>query len=226
MPRATETSLLLSLDDEPWRPSQRLFSLAVEIAALAPRIVHRQLDARATGARWFDTFPGEHYHLLTALSAIIEPAVIWEFGTDTGMSALALCEGYAAAEIFTVDVDAWHTKPNTLLRCEDFAGAGSPGSITQIVGDMTSPRLFAEFQACIAEAEIIFVDGPKDGRTEAMFLAMLAVVPFDRNPLVVFDDIRVLNMIDVWRGIQRPKMDLTSFGHFTGTGIVDWQILQ
>jgi predicted O-methyltransferase YrrM len=225
MPRATETSLLLSLDDEPWRPSQRLFSLCVEIAALVPRIVHRQLDARATtGPRWYETFPGEHYHLLTALSAIVEPAVIWEFGTDTGMSALALCEGYAAAQIFTVDVDAWHTRHQTLLRCEDFAGAS--GTITQLVADMTSPALFAEFGECMAEAEIIFVDGPKDGRTEKRFLELLATVPFHRHPLVIFDDTRVLNMVDVWRGIHRPKMDLTSFGHFTGTGIVDWQILQ
>jgi predicted O-methyltransferase YrrM len=223
MPRAAEPSVLLSLDDEPWRPSMRLFSLAVEIAALTPRIVHRRLEARAgTGPRWFETFPGEHYHLLTALAAILEPHVIWEFGTDTGMSALALSEGFAAAEIFTVDIDPWQSKSEPLLRTEDV----TDGSITQLVGNMASPELFAELGSCMAEADLIFVDGPKDGRTEARFLELLATVPFNRQPIVMFDDIRVINMAHVWRGIARPKMDLTSFGHFTGTGLVDWRVLQ
>ena len=29
-------------------------------------------------------------------------------------------------------------------------------------------------------------------------------------------------MLRTWRGIERPKFDATSFGHFTGTGLVDW----
>jgi len=40
--------------------------------------------------------------------------------------------------------------------------------------------------------------------------------------LVVFDDIRQWNMLKIWRDITRPKIDLTSFGHWTGTGIIDW----
>jgi hypothetical protein len=29
-------------------------------------------------------------------------------------------------------------------------------------------------------------------------------------------------MLGVWRGIARPKLDLTSFGHGSGTGLVRW----
>jgi len=28
-------------------------------------------------------------------------------------------------------------------------------------------------------------------------------------------------MIDFWRSIRSPKFDATSFGHFSGTGVVD-----
>jgi hypothetical protein len=43
---------------------------------------------------------------------------------------------------------------------------------------------------------------------------------------LVFDDIRIWNMLRIWREIVRPKLDLTSFGHWTGTGIVDWTAIQ
>jgi len=57
---------------------------------------------------------------------------------------------------------------------------------------------------------------------ERRFLELLGAVQFRTPPIVVVDDIRVINMIEVWRGIARPKMDLTSYGHHTGTGLVDW----
>ena len=40
--------------------------------------------------------------------------------------------------------------------------------------------------------------------------------------IVMFDDIRMWNMIKIWRDIKRSKMDLTSFGHWSGTGMVHW----
>jgi len=39
---------------------------------------------------------------------------------------------------------------------------------------------------------------------------------------VIFDDIRDLNMLQFWRDIAPPKLDLSSFGHWTGTGLVRW----
>jgi len=39
---------------------------------------------------------------------------------------------------------------------------------------------------------------------------------------VLFDDIRLWNMLDIWRSIDFPKLDLTSFGHWSGTGVVQW----
>jgi hypothetical protein len=37
-----------------------------------------------------------------------------------------------------------------------------------------------------------------------------------------FGDIRVLDMIENWRRLNRPKLGVTSFGHWSGTGLLDW----
>jgi predicted O-methyltransferase YrrM len=218
--RHSEPSLLLSLDDEPWQPSARLLKLAAELARTAPGIVHPLLASRSgAGPRWYEQFPGEHYHLLTALCRLLRPSVVWEFGTDTGMSTLALLEGLGpSALLFTVDIDPWESKNGAWLVDADFAS----GHVRQLVSDMSAPELFADHKEIIAGAELIFVDGPKDGAAEDLFLEHLSEIAFRRSPIVVFDDIRLMNMVNVWRGIARPKMDLTSFGHWSGTGLVDW----
>ena len=218
--RHAEPTVICSMDDEPWRPNERLFDLAARVAADSPSVEHPLLRAR-TGAspRWFEVFPGEHYHLLTASCRILEPRVVWEFGTDSGMGTVALSEGMGTdGKIYTVDIDPWTTKKGPWVAAEDFAS----GRIVQVVSDMKDAALFASHAEQLADADLIFVDGPKDGFTESAFLERLMRVQFRTHPIVIFDDIRLMTMLMVWRGIQRPKMDLTSFGHWSGTGLVDW----
>jgi hypothetical protein len=135
------------------------------------------------------------------------------------MSTVALLECLGAGgKIYTVDIDSWESKQRPWLLADDFGS----GRVTQAISDMKAADLFGRYGDSMAEAELVFVDGPKDGSTEAAFLDLLATVPFRRNPIIVFDDIRLMNMVYIWRGIQRPKMDMTSFGHWSGTGLVDW----
>jgi len=42
-----------------------------------------------------------------------------------------------------------------------------------------------------------------------------------KRRFLFLDDIQFLSEILLWRSIQSPKVDLTSFGHFTGSGLVD-----
>jgi hypothetical protein len=37
----------------------------------------------------------------------------------------------------------------------------------------------------------------------------------------MFDDTRLWSMLRFWRQLPYPKMDLTSFGHWSGTGLVE-----
>lgn len=218
--RHAEPTMVLSLDDEPWRPSQRLFELAAQISVNAPKISHPYLSKRQGGGpRWYEVFPGEHYHLLTVLCQLLRPGVVWEFGTDTGMGTVALLEGLnETAKVYTVDIDSWMSKTGLWLTPHDFVS----GRLTQVISDMKAPDLFVRYRDAMADAELLFVDGPKDGFTEAAFLEQLATVPFRHSPIIVFDDIRLMNMLAIWRSIHHPKMDLTSFAHWSGTGLIDW----
>jgi hypothetical protein len=67
---------------------------------------------------------------------------------------------------------------------------------------------------------MFFIDASKDGTTERKLLANLETIPFRKPPLLVFDDIRLMNMVPIWRGLKYPKLDVTSFGHWSGTGLV------
>ena len=49
----------------------------------------------------------------------------------------------------------------------------------------------------------------------------LSTLTHKKFRILILDDIQFVNMIDFWRKIKSPKLDITSFGHFSGTGIVD-----
>jgi predicted O-methyltransferase YrrM len=218
--RHIEYSCLFSADDEPWPPSRRLFEITSKIAAICPYIHHNLLSQRTgDGNKWFNVFPGEHYNFLTAITKICKPRVIWEFGTNTGMGTVALLEGAEEnTKIITVDIDPWHSKERSWIQEEDIKS----GKISQLVLSMSDPSLFIDKNEELAEADLIFVDGPKDVDTETAFFEHLDKMTFRRNPIVVVDDIRLLKMLRIWRNLEKPKFDLTSFGHWSGTGLVDW----
>lgn len=72
------------------------------------------------------------------------------------------------------------------------------------------------------KANLIFIDAEKDGITEKKFLENFYKVDFEEKVMILLDDIRLWNMLKIWRDISRPRLDLTSFGHWSGTGIVEW----
>ena len=218
--RHIERSLILSADDDPARPSQRLLSLAARLipAAAAIDLTHVS-DRLRGGARYPDVWPGEHYKLLAALVQLERPLGIIEIGTAQGLSALALAANLPeGGQVVTFDIVPWHEIAETCLRPGDM----DTNQIVPLIGDLSDQAVFAEHENCLATADLIFVDAPKDGRFEPLFLRHLANVSFRKPVLVVLDDIRVWNMLAVWRGISRPKLDITSFGHWSGTGLIDW----
>ncbi len=104
------------------------------------------------------------------------------------------------------------------MRPEDFDGRSQ-----QRILDLSDPEAAKSQISDLADAEFIFVDAEKDGKMEQRLCRLLDAVPFRTPPLVVFDDIRLVNMIKIWRDIAHPKLDLTSFGHWSGTGLVEWK---
>ena len=215
-----EYSAIFSAVDEPYGPSARLIEVALESSRLAGGISLRDISSRMKAAPYFpDIWPGEHYRLLAGLVSALKPRVVVEIGTATGLSALALKKFLPeASKIFTFDVIAWGEYPDTCLREEDFAD----GRLVQYVADLSRPFTASEHSALLKSADIIFIDAAKDGVMENRFIDNFGKVGLKRGALVVFDDIRLWNMLKIWRDIRMPKLDLTSFGHWSGTGLAEW----
>lgn len=207
--------------------SERLLDVSLEGIRRARSMSFPGLQERfsAETTEVLRRWPGEHYRLLAGICATIKPKTVVEIGTASGLSALALLsELPSASRLVTFDVLPWDYKGSeswggdTLLRADDFAN----GRLSQIVGDLSNDAVFEKQRALLEQADFLFVDGPKDGVFEQRFLDRLASVRFVKPPLVMFDDVRLWNMLRIWRNIRRPKLDLTSFGHWSGSGLIDW----
>lgn len=218
--RHIEYSAIVSLDDDGAWPSDRLLDLALRAASRARTVSMAGVVARMKQPPYYpDVWPGEHYKLLAGLVLEARPGTVIEIGTATGLSALAMLRHLPpGGRLTTFDIRAWDTFADTCLKAEDFADR----SLSQIIGDVSDPAVFASHVELFHAADLIFVDGPKDGRFERIFIDRLGDAGLSRHPVVVFDDVRVWNMLAVWREIRMPKLDLTSFGHWSGTGLVDW----
>lgn len=201
-------------------PTARLLDVALAAVQHARGEDLTEIAGRmTTSPRWPERWPGEHYHLLAGLVSTLRPTVVVEIGTYQGLSALALEKRLPpGGVVHTFDVIPWSEIPGQALRAEDFA----TGRIVQHLDDLTATDAFERHRALLERAEFLFVDAAKDGRMEQVFLDRFATLRFAHDPIVLFDDVRVWNMLGIWRGITRPKLDLVSFGHWSGTGLIDW----
>lgn len=169
-------------------------------------------------SRYINTWPGEHYRLLSAFIKILQPKVVIEIGTATGASCLCMKKYLPkSAKIFTFDIIPWREYPETGLKESDF-----DSQLEQKVQDLTIGQNTLLHYDLFKNADFIFIDAAKDGRTEQFFCNFFDSIKFNGNPIVVFDDIKFINMLKIWHSIRHPKLDITSFGHWSGTGIVDW----
>lgn len=216
--RHAEVSALASLDDALGQPNARLLDLAPALVARARRATLPLLAERGAPAL-VHLWPGEHYRLLVAILEELKPRNVLEIGTYTGLSAVAMVPALEdGARLTTVDIIPWDRIPGSYLKHSDFADS----RLRQIVCDLGQPQEAKKHAALLREADIIFIDAAKDGVLERMLLANFASVGLKPGALLVFDDIRIWNMLHIWREVAHPKLDLTSFGHWTGTGLVDW----
>lgn len=215
-----EYSLIASLEGEA-QPSERLISVAIQAIQHAREISLDEVDRRVPpgGTDRPSRWPGSHYRLLAALVAVLQPRCVVEVGTAQGYSALALkyrlpSDGLVA----TFDLVGWQQYPQSCFTQADFADQ----RLIQYTDDLSDPAAARRHHDLLSRAELIFLDAAKDGVTEPQLLANLQAVPFVKPSLLVLDDIRIWNMLKVWRDISYPKLDLTSFGHWSGTGLVEW----
>lgn len=212
--RHTEPSLIYSLDNN--ITNSFLIDLSIKSIKLAWQEIVEIDKLHLKDSIYFNIFPGEHYRLLKAITKILNPKLAVEIGTYTGMGSTAIIQGQSSGQLFTYDIFPWNTF-DTHLDVQHF----KKGLVIQKVCDLSNPREFEINFPILNKAEIIFIDAPKDGVFEYHFLKYLTLLEPQVNKILILDDIRFVNMIDLWTSITSPKLDITSFGHWSGTGIVD-----
>ena len=212
-------SAIAPLVDQSPPPTDRLIDLALEAASRARQVDLSAVTARIASAearRWVRQWPGEHYRFLAGLVGALEPSLVVEVGTLTGFSALTFATAVPPpSRVVTFDIVGWQDFPDTCLRDSDFEG-----SLEQRLADLSGAECFAQHRDLLSAADIIFMDGPKDGRFEPAFIELLLGVP-KTGAVLVFDDIRLIPLLQPWRDLPLPKLDVTSFSHWSGTGLVD-----
>jgi len=216
--RHAEHSMLFSADDEPAQPDDYLLDLAALAIARARVLDLDEVAQRMKTPPYYpQIWPGEHYQLLTAIVQELAPTVSIEVGTYTGLSALSMFSHLPPnSHLVTFDVTPWRTFEDIVLTDAEFANGRLKQEITNL-GDRVT---FDKYAEVLRSADLIFLDGPKDGVFEQQFLDHLSNLQLVKQPILVFDDIRVWNMLRIWREISRLKLDPTSFGHWSGTGLV------
>lgn len=211
-------SVASSVADDPYAADQGLVDLMLEAASEARSVDLSGVASRSNAEyrRYVECWPGEHYKFLAGLVQTLRPKMVVEVGTFRGHSALSLLAASPDVQVTTFDVVAWTKQEGSVLRADDF----TDGRLKQVVGDLSQAAVQMAQADVLAEADLIFLDGPKDGLFEQAFVADLLPRLTERRRIVGFDDIRMLSMVDLWRTLPYAKIDATSVGHWAGTGLM------
>lgn len=214
-----EVSMVASMHDESAMPTPWLLDVCLRSAEEARNANLADVSQRIKdGPDYPGIWPGEHYKLLAGFVKYIKPEVVIEIGTFRGIGTLALARYLPeTGMIATFDPVPWDKVATTLLRQSDFSDR-----FVQFNDDLSDMRAVEKNAELLRSADIIFIDAAKDGVMERHFIKNLKSLGLKRDAIVIFDDIRLWNMLDIWRSIDFPKLDLTSFGHWSGTGVVQW----
>lgn len=207
---------------ESWQshPNDRLIDISMNAISNARTVDHSDIVARMEEyPHWPNIWPGEHYKLLSGIVQTIRPKLVIEIGTATGYSSLSMKKFLPKdGKIVTFDIVPWRQFPKCTLREEDF----EDGRLEQIIADLSDPSVFSSYASLLREADFIFIDAAKDGTQEQLFINNFSALQFRTQPIFMFDDIRLMNMVEIWNNLAKPKLDITSFGHWSGTGLVSW----
>lgn len=140
----------------------------------------------------------EHYRLLMYISSLFNDVILYDIGTNRGMSAVALSNN-KSNKIKTFDIVQLNiTNPEI-------------ENIEYILGDSTKTD--------ISQTNFIFLDVDHDGLYEDVIYKHLKDIKWEG--ILVLDDIHLNDaMKNFWEGITEEKHDITSIGHWSGTGLV------
>ena len=161
-------------------------------------------------------FPGEHYRMLVGIINTENFKNFIEIGTGSGIASKAILNK-TNEDIKTFDIVPWREDDSHLTKVEF-----SNNRLTQIIEDLSNPQSFKRHSELISNSDLILLDADKSGSFEDSLLTKISSISFESKYRLLFiDDIRYFSMYKIWKKIQNPKIDLTSFGHWSGSGLVN-----
>lgn len=145
----------------------------------------------------------EHYRLVRYLASQIDSNVV-EVGTHAGSSAIAM------------SLDTKHT----ILTYDIVEMKGKNYDyIKNIIFRLTEYQNDSEYLEFILNSKMIFIDAPHNGFFERELYAWLKEKQY--KGMTVWDDIHLNeDMKSFWNDVDLPKLDVTKYGHITGTGVI------
>ncbi len=155
--------------------------------------------------KYFNMSAGtEHYKLLSYLSTVISCSKIIDIGTFLGFSAVALSFlpdkkviSYDIYDCISDNVKSAKNKANITLK------------IMNCLKDIDT----------IIDTSLVMIDIDHEGNNELDILNALRKANY--KGLILLDDIYLNNeMKQLWNDIPEKKIDISEYGHYSGTGIV------
>ena len=164
------------------------------------------------GYGFYENSGTEHYKLLAYLSTLIDNEIILDIGTYQGGSALALSYN-PSNTVISIDIK---------YQVETYIDLDN---IYFLEGDILRSEAGA-VAVLIKSTNFILYDTVHDGDTELKFHNYLLDTNWEG--ICLWDDIKYRwtgaireGMQSFWNSIDdNQKMDLTKYGHWTGTGLV------
>jgi len=141
----------------------------------------------------------EHYRLLIYIASLFNKDLMFDIGTNKCMSAAALSSGYTNK---VKSYDVMKILPNNPIL----------PNVIYVLGDVCEDE-------SLKDAKFIFLDTLHDGMFENRFLGHLHDINY--KGILMLDDIHLnLEMEKFWSNIIEEKWDITSKGHWSGSGLV------
>jgi predicted O-methyltransferase YrrM len=201
------------------KPNHRLLKLFSDLIIESEKVNMDFFKKRLNVPDYVYEFPGEHYRVLQAIVKLIDAKVIVEIGTFTGLSSVSFFQSLdKSRSLYTFDIVPFDQFNDTVFLKSDFVDY----NFCQIIDDISDYNLMKKHQNIFCNADLIFCDAPKDGKFEKKVLQNLQKIGIKDGTIIFFDDIKQWNMLKIWSEVKMPKIDITPIGHFTGSGIIEW----
>lgn len=155
-------------------------------------------------SRYFHMPSGaEHYRLLIHLSKCFSNILIGDLGTNRGASAIALSQNLENT-VYSLDI----------VDCKE-----SPIDLPNVEFQIGNFKTDAGIQSKIMSCSLILLDLDHEYTNEAWIYNFLC--QNDWKGVMVCDDIHYFQALHrFWDEVRHPKLDISKYGHSSGTGII------